>query len=539
MLNVKARRILRFFCFVLVFCVLFIYIQDLVTPQWDWPNDGSRSSTAMSGLYQEPDHSLEVIWVGTSHLHNAISPMEVYKRSGIHSYNLATTGQPFLASYDRLKSALEHQNPQVVVLDASSCFRTLFWQKNETAWRKMIDSLPWYFFKEKYVMTRDMVNLNSNTMKSKDIASGLLPIIRYHTNYMLDRLDYLDRHNDMVYFLKGQAVITSTQPVPDDREAASGGNAKKTNDLKKQLDMQKETLLAFVDLCKAHNCKLLLTKIPVNTAEDYEGYWSEEKHDFIVALSEELGVPFLDLNYEDVGIDWKTDTCDAGEHVNERGALKVSDFFADWLIDNYELDISKDSSLNSSWDQQAQVFDFEHDKYRIEMEYVLDNYLENLNNGDYVIFTSVAGAVGDYWTEELQSALQRVTGTEFDLVEYRNQGSGAYLSVSDQGSIIREEKGASECFAEGVLEDGVPYSIYSHDARSDSQWSVVIDGKEFANKDIGICFVVYDKVLHCVVDAVSFNTTDANRNCRREDSVFLRPMREKMLDYEYEMLKAL
>lgn len=539
MLSDKTKRLLRFVSFLLVFGVLFIIIQDLVTPEWDWPGDGSRTSTAVSGLYYEPSHTLEVLWVGTSHLHNALSPMEVYKRSGIHSYNLATTGQPFLGSYDRLKSALERQTPQIVVLDASSCFRSDFWQKNETAWRKMIDSLPWYYFREKYTLMRDLVDLNPKTMKKEDVASGLFPIIRYHSNYMLSRSDYLDRHRDMIYFLKGQAVITSTQSVPDNRLSNPGGSEEITEKLLNQLDKQKVTLMKFVELCKAHNCQLILTKIPVNTAEDYEGYWSQGKHDLISAMADELGVPFVDLNYEDVGIDWRTDTCDGGEHVNERGALKVSDFLADWLMKNYPPKLSTESELNRKWDQQVQVFDFEHAKYRIEMEAVLDNYLEYLNNGDYVIFTAVAGAVGDYWTADMQSKLQTVTGTKFNLVGYNTPGSGAYLSVSDQGKIIKEKKKASKCSAEGVLEDGTAYSIFSHDAKSDGKWSVVIDGKEFANQGKGVCFVVYDKVLHCVVDSVSFNTADENIGCRREDSIYLRPMREKMLQYEYDMLRKL
>lgn len=538
MLNDKTKRLLRFVAFLLVFGVLFVIIQDRVTPEWDWPGDGSRTSSAVSGLYHEPENTLEVLWVGTSHLHNALSPMEVYKRTGIHSYNLATTGQPFLGSYERLKSALERQKPQLVVLDASSCFRSDFWQRNETAWRKMMDSLPWYYFREKFELMRDLVSLNPSTMRKRDIASGLLPLIRYHSNYMLSRNDYLDRHRDIIYFLKGQAVITSTQPVPDNRPGA-GGKGDKTDKLIAQLDKQKVTLMKFVELCKQHNCKLMLTKIPVNTAEDYEGYWSEEKHNLISALADELDLPFVDLNFEDVGMDWKTDTCDAGEHVNERGALKVSDFLADWVMEHYSLELSRDSDLNDKWDQQLQVFEFENAKYRFEMEKEPDNYLEYLNDGDYVIFTTVGGRIGDFWTADMQSKLSQVTGTRFDLVDYNTAKTGAYLSVSDSGSLLKEAHGKSKCTAEGVLEDGATYSVFSHDDKSDGKWSVVIDGKEYANQGKGICFVVYDKVLHCVVDSVAFNTAEENKTCKREDSIYLRPMREKMLEYEYEKLNKL
>ena len=532
----KLKKLLRFVAFLLVFGVVFVYIQNRVTPEWDWPNDGSRSSTAVSGLYYEPDDSLEVLWVGTSHLHNAVSPMEVYKRSGIHSYNLATTGQPFLASYYRLKDALERQNPQVVVLDASSCFRSNFWQKSETAWRKMIDSLPWYYFKQKLVMTQGMISLNSDTMRKRDIASGLFPIIRYHSNYMLGRLDYLDRHRDMTYFLKGQAVITMTEPVPDDRATGSGEKKKSTERLMKILNEQAPTLDKFVELCKEHNCQLVLTKIPVNTTEEYDGYWDEEKHDIIVELSDKLGVPFLDLNYEDVGIDWKSDTCDGGEHVNERGALKVSDFYADWLMSNYDIQLIDDAKLKDSWDLQLEVFEYEHDRYRIEMEYNLENYLRCLNDSHYTVFTAVAGNVGEYWTEELQADLSRLTGAKTELASV---GKGAYLCVSRDGEIAQETSGDSECVVEGVLEDGAFYTAFSHGAGSDGKWSVVINGTEYANQGKGVCFVIYDNELHCVVDAASFNTAEAGKTCRRVDSAFLRPMRERMLDYEYETLKGL
>ena len=118
----KVKTISRAAAFFLVFALLFIRVQRLVTPNWDWPDYGERMKKAICGVYPEKKNTMDVFWLGTSHMQYGVSPMQVYRATNIRSYNLATAGQPLLLSYHRLKSAFKEQSPKVVILDASACF---------------------------------------------------------------------------------------------------------------------------------------------------------------------------------------------------------------------------------------------------------------------------------------------------------------------------------------------------------------------------------------------------------------------------------
>ena len=45
----------------------------------------------------------------------------------------------------------------------------------------------------------------------------------------------------------------------------------------------------------------------------------------------------MNLNYKDFGFDWKTDTADAGDHLNVYGAEKVSKYLGKIIQEKYNI----------------------------------------------------------------------------------------------------------------------------------------------------------------------------------------------------------
>ena len=72
-------------------------------------------------------------------------------------------------------------------------------------------------------------------------------------------------------------------------------------------------LESLQSLCRKHEAQLLLISVP-NAA-----VWDLERHRQVAALAEELGLHYLDMNLEQVGLDWQTDCLDGGDHLNEWG----------------------------------------------------------------------------------------------------------------------------------------------------------------------------------------------------------------------------
>ena len=86
-------------------------------------------------------------------------------------------------------------------------------------------------------------------------------------------------------------------------------------------------LESLQSLCRKHEAQLLLISVP-NAA-----VWNQERHRQVAAMAEELGLHYLDMNLEQVGLDWQTDCLDGGDHLNEWGAKKVSRYLAAYLAD--------------------------------------------------------------------------------------------------------------------------------------------------------------------------------------------------------------
>ena len=71
------------------------------------------------------------------------------------------------------------------------------------------------------------------------------------------------------------------------------------------------------------------------------------------------GIEFLDLNYlkDEININWLTETGDKGEHVNYKGAVKVTDYLSDYLKNNNNLINHKDDENYTMWNTDLIQFD--------------------------------------------------------------------------------------------------------------------------------------------------------------------------------------
>ena len=80
-------------------------------------------------------------------------------------------------------------------------------------------------------------------------------------------------------------------------------------------------------LCRENDAELVLFSTPSTMN------WNYPRHNAAVALAEELGVDYIDMNLmpEEVPIDWQTDTMDEGNHMNYSGAAKVSEYLGKYL----------------------------------------------------------------------------------------------------------------------------------------------------------------------------------------------------------------
>lgn len=501
----KTSNLIRAAAFLAVFCLIFIRVQELVTPDYNWPVNGTRQGNNIRGLYAEPEDDLQVLWIGGSHMRCGLSPMVVYRESGIRSYNLATDAQTISLSLSRLELALEKHNPQMVVLDASSILISQASDKKEAQWRLVMDSIRWSRLRDKFKLIDAYCRLNGLGWDEK--LNGMLPLLRYHQHYLLEQDDYYINAGESTSFTKGYSFLStrvaSKNPqgdlVPLDEEAFVG-NADAIEKYGQRLEINRPIVDRIRALCESKGCELLLTKIPVNaSAKSYNSYWSREKHELIAAFAEEIGCRFVDLNYEDVGMDWTNDTKDQGRHLNSSGAKKVSRFLGRWLLENCAFDDSAGAGTAEKWDRQLDLYEFEEAFYDMRLTYDPDAYLQFLSQGDYTVFVAGSGPIKAVLGEASQQALAALAGVEEP--DAWSDRDACHLAVGSAGVCVAEASDAKKCAAQGELADGKHFSISCAGGES----SVEIGSLTFKNKGDALQIVVYSNVLRCVVDCVTFS----------------------------------
>ena len=97
----NRRQTIKVTVFILIGALLVTAASYFFQPAWkDWNNYDT-----MHGFYEEPENTIETIFLGASIVVNGITPMELYENYGICAYNLATEQQPMLASYYWLEEA--------------------------------------------------------------------------------------------------------------------------------------------------------------------------------------------------------------------------------------------------------------------------------------------------------------------------------------------------------------------------------------------------------------------------------------------------
>lgn len=69
------------------------------------------------GLYWQPKESIDVVMMGTSHIHCGVNTGVLWEKYGIPAYDYSGAEQPLWMTYYYLKELYKYQSPKVIALD--------------------------------------------------------------------------------------------------------------------------------------------------------------------------------------------------------------------------------------------------------------------------------------------------------------------------------------------------------------------------------------------------------------------------------------
>lgn len=345
--NVNLKIIIKVICFFAIGIMLLQLITKIVIPKWITVED-NRMTYIIKGFYEEPKNSLDVIFMGNSDVYRGISPITMWDEYGIVSYNFVSSGQRMWTAYYMLEEALKYQKPKLIVLNMDSAFNES--HSSESNYRKVFDNMK--LSKNKIEAITDPAFGNSKN----DILSYIFPVTRYHSRWSeLKETDFLEAYNNSKFPYKGMDLTTVVEAYIDECEYMNKDHSNKVIGKKNA-----EYLDKIVKVCKEKNIQLLLIELP--SADS----WSQDLSNKTIEFANKYDLEFIDmnLNFNEFGFDWKTDTSDGGDHLNVYGAEKVSKYLGKIIQEKYNISNRKNEVIYEEWNKDSETY--HNDKKTLE-----------------------------------------------------------------------------------------------------------------------------------------------------------------------------
>ncbi len=312
-------------------------LQRLLVPKYV---DGVVEGAFVQEYYKE-EKDFDVIFVGDCEVYENFSPIVLWRDYGINSYIRGSAEQYIWQSYYMLEDTLRYETPKAVVFNVQSL---QFGESQSEAYNRMtLEGMRWSPSKAKAICA---------SMKPEEkFLDYVFPILRYHTRWSelaLEDVRYMFRdkkvsHNG--YYMR--VDVKPAQGVPEGRILADYSFSENAWNY---LDMMRV-------LCEENNIRLILIKAPSLYPYWYDE-WEAQVADYAKAHDLEY-LNFLELS-EQIGIDYRTDTYDAGLHMNLSGAEKLSAYLGKYLADQAGLpDRRGEEWLCRIWEEKIAAYEEE------------------------------------------------------------------------------------------------------------------------------------------------------------------------------------
>lgn len=294
------------------------------------------------------DH--DVVFIGDCEVYENFSPQILWEEYGINSYIRGSAQQLIWQSYYLLEDTLRYEKPEVIV------FNVLAMKYNEPqkeAYNRMtLDGMRWSGAKIKSIL--------ASMTEGEEFIDYVFPILRYHSRWQdLGAEDFIYLFDREPVSFNGYYMRVDVKPaenVPEGRTLGDyhfGENA--------WLYLEKMT-----ELCRENEIQLVLIKAP-----SLYPYWYDQWEEQIEDYAEAQGLLYINFleRIEEAGIDFTTDTYDAGLHMNLSGAEKLSRYLGEILQTECGIESRRgEAALEESWAEKGEAYRQEIERQYREQE---------------------------------------------------------------------------------------------------------------------------------------------------------------------------
>lgn len=336
------KRIIVTLSALIVIALLLSLFSALVKPKYT----DNREGLLIGEYYGEAgDH--DVIFIGDCEVYETFVPAVLWEKYGISSYVRGSAQQLVWHSYYLLEETLKYETPKAVVFNVLAM--KYGEPQNEAYNRMTLDGMKWSGSKADAIM--------ASMTEEEHFIEYMFPLLRFHSRVTQLTSDDLKYAFSDVPAVSHSGYLMQTEIVP--RTDFSEGRVEADYTFGEKAV---EYLDKMRELCEEKGIELVLVKAPTNS---WKYWWHDEWEEQIVDYARKYSLSYHNLIPLDgeIGIDWSTDTYDAGAHLNVYGAEKTTEYFGKILFEELELeDRRSDGRLSGMWDERIKKYYEERNK---------------------------------------------------------------------------------------------------------------------------------------------------------------------------------
>ncbi|MBQ7118378.1 MAG: hypothetical protein IJN88_09225 [Clostridia bacterium] len=348
----KTKIILRCIIFTVICCLCLLGVQDVLSSKI------AADYTRLHEIYDEPENSLDAVFLGSSTTYAYWNPMTAWGEKGVAVYMMANASQPVEISHYLIDDMRKKQPDALYIINIT----------------RMLEIEQYYNakvhrFRNNYPLTENKYRALNYMLELTDVPFNdrleyYFPIIRFHSRWKeLKSFDLTFTSANYKSANRGSSYLKKSryrQPVTYDFD-----------NYPELTDIMNTALTDIMNYCKSEQVRVLFVMMP----QPLQRELSNNRQNTVAKVLQENGFDVLDLRKKvaEIGIDYSKHYYDE-RHTNIHGSILVTDYISDYLIENYGFEDKRGKEEYASWDEKCKAY------YKIISEHLWDEDYEVLKS---------------------------------------------------------------------------------------------------------------------------------------------------------------
>lgn len=429
----KAIKAIKATAFSLIFILLFLIVSHVLTV-----SSSDLEYHRMTGIYNEPESSLDAVYIGSSNCYAFWNQLLAWEEYGIAVYPYTCSSMPLMVTEYMIREARKTQPDALYIVNINTLEDS---ELNDVVMHRLLDYMP--LSSNKLELTRYMSDTLGYSFTER--LEFYFPILRYHSRWNeLTAYNFTDDYDSLKSSSQYPAYLISSTDISDVYQIS-----KEEGEISDALSDSLDRLLNY---CTEEKVKVLFVAVP-RAEEKAE---TVQKINTVKNIISEKGFDVLDLmdKTDQIGLDLKTDYYNRS-HTNIHGSIKYTHYLSKYLVEKYGFEDKRSNVDYVSWNEAL-------DKY---MD-VVDSYILNFET-DPQHHDSRLSAPGSLTADAGDSVItvewERVKGAEGYAVYKKIEKNGAWkqVTVTDElvfkDTVVSEDKTYYYTVAPYYVENGQRY----------------------------------------------------------------------------------